>query len=36
MGESRHASLTRLGVYAATFDAVAAATAVFDPDRRRR
>jgi len=36
MGESRHASLTRLGVYAATFDAVATATAVFDPDRRRR
>lgn len=37
MGKSRHTSLTSLGVYAKpTFDAVAAATAALDPDRRRR
>jgi integrase len=36
MGKSRHTSLTSLGVYAKpTFDAVAAATAALDPDRRR-
>ncbi|MHB1713081.1 MAG: hypothetical protein ACYCV7_17115 [Acidimicrobiales bacterium] len=36
MGKSRHTGLTSLGVYAKpTFDAVAAATAAFGPDRRR-
>ncbi len=39
MAKSRHTSLTSLtslGVYAKpTFDAVAAATAALDPDRRR-
>ena len=36
MAKSRHTSLTSLTVYAQpTFDAVAAATAALDPDRRR-
>ena len=36
MAKSRLTSLTSLGVYAKpTFDAVAAATAALDPDRRR-
>jgi hypothetical protein len=35
MAKSRHTSLTSLAVYAQpTFDAVAAATAALDPDRR--
>lgn len=35
MSKSRHSSLSSLAVYARpTFDAVAAATAAFDPDRR--
>jgi len=34
-GQSRHTSLSSLGIYAKpTFDAVAAATAAIDPDRR--
>jgi hypothetical protein len=37
MGKSRHTSLTSLAIYTKpTFDAVAAATAALDPDRRRR
>ena len=37
MAKSRHTSLSSLGIYAKpTFDAVAAATAAIDPDRRRR
>ena len=36
MAKSRHTSLTSLGIYAKpTFDAVAAATAAIDPDRRQ-
>ena len=36
MAKSRHTSLSSLGIYAKpTFDAVAAATAAIDPDRRR-
>jgi hypothetical protein len=35
MAKSRHTSLSSLGIYAKpTFDAVAAATAAIDPDRR--
>jgi hypothetical protein len=35
MTKGRHASLTSLAIYAKpTFDAVAAATAAFDPARR--
>lgn len=37
MTKSRHTSLASLAIYAkSTFDAVAAATAALDPDRRRR
>lgn len=36
LAKSRHTSITSLAVYAKpTFDAVAAATAALDPDRRR-
>jgi hypothetical protein len=36
MSRSRHTSPTSLAIYAKpTFDAIAAATAALDPDRRR-